>query len=189
MISYLEGRVLNAHTVLTTGGVGYAVQTPSPLVAGNEVALFIYTQVRENSITLYGFFSTLEQQLFEALIAVPATGPTAALALLRELPAGELLLAIQSNNAAALARAKGVGIKSAERICAAIKLPKDLHKNQTTRTPVQERLSKALSDLGALPSEINYLLEESHLDFEQDFATLLAHALLLLNADSAPGTN
>ncbi len=106
--------------IVDVNGVGYLVHGPVATVVGTkvgaEIALHTHLSVREDGMTLYGFASADERGLFQTLIAVSGVGPKAALALLSIMTVDELSYAIASENAAALARAPGVGQKLARRI-------------------------------------------------------------------------
>lgn len=106
--------------IVDVGGVGYLVYGPAGTVArakvGAEISLHTHLAVREDDMTLYGFASAEERRLFQTLIAVSGVGPKAGLALLSVMTVDELSYAIASGNAAALARAPGVGQKLASRI-------------------------------------------------------------------------
>ncbi len=106
--------------LVDVGGVDFRVYGPSGTLAqarvGASVTLHTHLTVREDGLTLYGFGEAEEQRLFETLIGVNGVGPKAALAMLSVMTAEELTYAIASGNAAALARAPGVGQKLAARI-------------------------------------------------------------------------
>lgn len=123
MIARLRGTVIDRgpdHLVVDVGGVGFLVFGPSGVIAGAktgaETVLHTHLVVREDGMTLYGFTDAHEQRLFQILIGVSGVGPKVALALLSVLPADELSFAIASGNAAALARAPGIGQKLASRV-------------------------------------------------------------------------
>ena len=123
MIGRLTGTVdLNEpDTVLVdVSGVGYLVQTSSrtsgSLVQGERTTLLVETQVREDSITLFGFADRGERDWFRILTGVQSVGGRVALSLLSVLGPGELLAAVASGDRKALSRADGVGPKLAARI-------------------------------------------------------------------------
>lgn len=123
MIARLTGAVVDRapdHLVLDVHGVGYLVYAPASVVTraeqGAEVTLHTHLVVREDGMTLYGFFDQHQQRLFQTLIGVSGVGPKVALALLSLMDADELSFAIASGNAASLARAQGVGQKLAARL-------------------------------------------------------------------------
>jgi Holliday junction DNA helicase RuvA len=123
VIARLTGAVVDRapdHLVLDVHGVGYLVYAPASVVTraeqGAEVTLHTHLVVREDGMTLYGFFDPHQQRLFQTLIGVSGVGPKVALALLSLMDADELSFAIASGNAASLARAQGVGQKLAARL-------------------------------------------------------------------------
>ena len=124
MIARLSGTVLEKHpnrVVVDVAGVGYDVQVPLSTFyglgdPGAAVTLRVHTHVREDAISLYGFASPLEQDLFERLIAIGGIGPKLALAVLSGIDPGELVRAIRTQDVARLTRIPGVGKKTAERI-------------------------------------------------------------------------
>lgn len=160
MISRLRGTVLERgpdHVVVDVGGVGFLVYGPAGTVSaargGAEITLHTHLVVREDGMTLYGFVDPHEQRLFQTLIAVTGVGPKVGLALLSVLPADELSFAIASGNAAALARAPGVGQKLAGRIIL------ELREKFTSAAPVaipgveSEEVVAALMALGYSQAE------------------------------------
>lgn len=125
MIAYLEGTVLRRDEesciLLTAGGVGYHVLLTVSAVAalpggGDTARLFVYTLVREDALVLYGFFSWEERQTFATLLGAPKLGPRTALAMLGCYSPGELASCIAREDAAALARVPGIGVKTAKRL-------------------------------------------------------------------------
>jgi len=120
MIGYLRGTVRG--DVIDVAGVGYAVTCPTALTDGELVELFVRTAVRETSITLYGFNSPLERDVFDALGKATGVGPIMALNLIA-LGVAALATAFTNSDAKALAAAKGVGATRATRILAEVSLP------------------------------------------------------------------
>lgn len=123
MIARLRGEVVDRGPdwlIVDVGGVGYQAHCPAGTVArakvGAEVVLHTHLAVREDGMTLYGFASAEERRLFGILTGVSGVGPRVGLALLSVMNVDELSYAIASGNAAALARAPGVGQKLASRI-------------------------------------------------------------------------
>ena len=124
MIAHLRGRLLAKHpnqAVVETGGVGYDVTISVPTFSdlpgvGSEVALHIYTHVREDLIALYGFLRPAEKKLFEKLITVSGIGPKLAITILSGMPADDMVGAIRGNDVARLTRIPGIGKKTAERM-------------------------------------------------------------------------
>ncbi len=134
MIAHLRGRILDKQPnriVLDVQGIGYDVSVPLSTYyglgdAGSEIALHIHTHVREDALALYGFFTRLEQDLFERLIGISGIGPKLALAVLSGIEPTELIRAIEQTDVARLTSIPGVGKKTSERIVLELKdrLPK-----------------------------------------------------------------
>jgi holliday junction DNA helicase RuvA len=124
VIARLSGTVLEKQpnrVVVDVAGVGYDVQVPLSTFygvgePGAAITLRVHTHVREDAISLFGFASPLEQDLFERLIAINGIGPRLALAVLSGIDPGELVRAIRTQDVARLTRIPGVGKKTAERI-------------------------------------------------------------------------
>jgi Holliday junction DNA helicase RuvA len=124
LIARLKGTLVEkspSRIVVDVGGVGYDVLVPLSTFyglgeAGAPVSLRVHTHVREDVIALYGFASSLEQDLFERLIAISGIGPKLALAVLSGIDSSELVRAIRTQDVARLTRIPGVGKKTAERI-------------------------------------------------------------------------
>lgn len=129
MFEYLTGRVVQSgpgESVLEVGGVGFrlavSASTAGRLPPTGEVAtLFTYHLLRDERFALYGFLSKAERSLFERLLGVSKVGPSLALALLSALQPAALVTAIDSGDVAALSRVKGVGKRTAERLCVELK--------------------------------------------------------------------
>jgi Holliday junction DNA helicase RuvA len=129
VIAFLRGRLLEKHpnrVVVDVHGVGYDVHVPvssfyGMAEAGGEIALRVYTHVREDTIALFGFSTPLELQLFERLIAVSGIGPRLALAVLSGIEPDDLIQAVQRGDVARLTAIPGIGKKTAERIALELK--------------------------------------------------------------------
>jgi len=129
VIAHLRGRILEKHPnriVVDVSGVGYEVAVPLSTFyelgdAGADVALRIHTHVREDALALYGFASSLEQDLFERLIGVSGIGPKLGLAVLSGIEPLDLIRAIEQADVARLTAIPGVGKKTSERIVLELK--------------------------------------------------------------------
>ncbi len=152
--------------IVDVNGVGYLVYSPAGTVAGAKTgaAIMLHTHlaVREDGMTLYGFATGEERGLFQTLTAVSGVGPKVGLALLSVLPADELSYAIASGNAAALARAPGVGQKLASRI--ALELRDKLTAEAPAALPGESsEVVAALMGLGYSQSEATEAVAKSDL--------------------------
>jgi holliday junction DNA helicase RuvA len=124
MIAHLRGTLLAKHPnqiVVETGGVGYELNISIPTfsdlpASGSEIALHVYTHVREDLIALYGFLHPAEKRLFEKLITVSGIGPKLAMTILSGMAADEMASAIRGNDLARLTKIPGIGKKTAERM-------------------------------------------------------------------------
>lgn len=123
MIAYLKGKLIEkepTHVVIDVAGVGYFVkislQTFSALNVTDElVTLHTILIIREDSHTLFGFFTKDERELFEHLISVSGIGPSIALVFLSSLSSIEIKQAIVSEDIKTIQNIKGIGAKTAQR--------------------------------------------------------------------------
>lgn len=124
MIAFVKGQledISEENAVVDVGNIGINVKisarTSSHLPGiGKTVKLFTYTLVREDTFNLYGFLTRDDLDIFKKLITVNGIGPKGGLAILSVLSADELRFAVLSGDSAAIARAPGVGKKTAERV-------------------------------------------------------------------------
>ena len=129
MIAYVRGILAEKEpmrAVVEAAGVGYEVLIPLTTFdrlprTGEEVKLLVHHVVREDDELLFGFFTPAEKEMFAKLTAVSGVGPKIALAILSGFSIGELALAIASGNAKRISAIKGVGKKTAEKICIELK--------------------------------------------------------------------
>jgi Holliday junction DNA helicase RuvA len=129
MIAHLRGRLLSKQpqqVIVEAAGVGYdvaiSVSTYTSLpTEGAEVALHIHTQVREDTLALYGFLDRNEKRIFERLITVSGVGPKLAITIQSGLPSDRLVAALRAQDHATLTRIPGVGKKLAERLVVELK--------------------------------------------------------------------
>lgn len=124
MIAHLRGKLIAKspnQVVIETNGVGYELTISIPTFSGMpalnaEVALHVYTHVREDALALYGFLRREEKQLFERLISVSGIGPKLAITILSGMATEAMVAAIRGNDVASLTRIPGIGRKTAERM-------------------------------------------------------------------------
>ena len=129
MIAHLRGRVLRKEpqeVVVDVAGVGYRVTIPVSTFyrlgdEGSEVSLLTHTHVREDALSLFGFVTAGEQDLFEKLISVAGVGPKLAINVLSGIEAPDLVAALKASDVARLTRIPGVGKKTAERLVLELK--------------------------------------------------------------------
>ncbi|MBI2830967.1 MAG: Holliday junction branch migration protein RuvA [Chloroflexi bacterium] len=129
MIASLHGRIDSLGSdwaIINVGGVGYRVYMPTSTlsavgVTGKEAKLHTYLHVREDALTLYGFSSAEELDLFQTLMTVSGIGPRLALAMLSSMSAEQLATAIATGSADLLTAIPGIGKKTASRIILELK--------------------------------------------------------------------
>ncbi len=160
MIARLTGTLAEVapdSVVIDVGGVGYLVLASARTLdalgpVGSEVLLLTEMQVREDSMTLFGFGSAGEREAFRSLTSVQGVGGRVALAILSTLSPDELSRAVSSGDKAMIARANGVGPKLAARIANELqgKLTPDLAAGLGSPAPRAGTAADALSALANL---------------------------------------
>ena len=129
MYAYIVGKVDSfgdGYMVVEAGGIGYFVNVSNFTVAkfgrvGETVKLHLYLSVREDDMSLYGFYSPDEKQLFMKLITVSGVGPKMAIGILSSADLSTLATSIISGDIKTLSKVKGIGKKTAERIIVELK--------------------------------------------------------------------
>jgi Holliday junction DNA helicase RuvA len=193
MIGYLEGRLKHLDATLAivlAGGVGYNVhislQTYYRLEGQQDVALQIYTHVREDALALYGFAAPEEKYAFEKLIAISGIGPTLAQKILSGIDAPDLADAVARGDARKLSSIPGVGTKTAERICLELRDKLDVSgvargaaPAVATRSSIDDDVHSALVNLGYRPKDADTALEAARkqLGADAEFSAVLKAAL------------
>ncbi len=128
MIGHLKGKLISAkptRILLDVNGVGYlvniSINTFEVISDKKEISLFIHTAVKEDSITLYGFSTEAEKDMFELLISVNGIGPKIALSILSGIKTDDLKSAIYSSDVSRIVSVPGIGRKTAERMVLELK--------------------------------------------------------------------
>ena len=124
MYAYLKGtleEITEDNIVVEVGNIGYNVKvstTTADLLPGlgSEVKIYTYTLVREDTFSLYGFLTRDDLEIFKKLITVNGIGPKGGLAILSVMNADALRFAIMAGDAKSIAKAPGIGNKTAERV-------------------------------------------------------------------------
>jgi Holliday junction DNA helicase RuvA len=123
MIANVSGRIgskVKDRVVVEIGGVGLFVYVPSPLVdelhPGENVSLYTHLGVREDSLTLYGFATAEERDLFNLVLGVSGVGPRLGLAILSTLTPDAIRRAVFNEQAEIFSRVPGIGKKTAQRM-------------------------------------------------------------------------
>jgi holliday junction DNA helicase RuvA len=192
MIGYLQGTLKHldaARALLVANGVGYEVhisaQTYYRLEGQREVALDIYTHVREDALALYGFATPEEKFAFEKLISISGIGPTLAQKILSGIDAPDLAEAVAKSDTRKLSSIPGVGKKTADRICLELHDKLVLPETARAASPATSRLSinddvqSALVNLGYRAKEAETAVEvaRKELGGDAEFSAVLRLAL------------
>ena len=191
MIGYLTGsiRQLDAtRALVVAGGVGYEVHisltTYYKLEGRKDIELEIYTHVREDQLSLYGFATAEEKVAFEKLISISGIGPTVAQKILSGIDVADLADAVARDDVRKLSSIPGVGKKTAERICLELRdklvMPTGVPATpSTTRHAIDDDVHSALVNLGYNPKSADAALDKARKDVgaEAEFSKLLKAAL------------
>lgn len=124
MIAYIKGmveQITEQSVVLDNQGIGYLINASSATLSrlprkGEVTQLYTYLQVKEDGMSLFGFLTQEELQLFRLLISVSGIGPKVSTAILATLSTEQIITAIASQDSEAFSKAPGVGKKVAQRI-------------------------------------------------------------------------
>lgn len=198
MIAFVKGKIdqiTEENVVIDTGGIGYNVKISTETAAllpktGEEVKLYTYTCVREDAFQLYGFLTGDDLEVFKKLITVNGIGPKGGLAVLSAMNADTLRFAILSGDAAAIAKAPGIGKKTAERIILDLRdkisledtlIHKEIARPRAEASVSENRIRneavEALVALGYSASDALRAVKEVPADEHTDVETILKLAL------------
>lgn len=167
MYEYLNGElahILPTAIVVDVHGVGYQVVFANPHRLQDslkkQIKVLVQQVVREDSITLYGFISSEERELFQRLISVSGIGPKSAMSILANDDTEGFVNAVESGNVTYLTKFPGVGKKTAQQIILDLKgkfeaLPEETTKAVVSRNQATlEEAKEALLGLGYSAKEI-----------------------------------
>jgi len=181
MIGYLTGKLISSkptQIILDVNGVGYlvniSISTFEKISDKETVSLFIHTSVKEDSITLFGFYTQSEKEMFELLISISGIGPKVSLSILSGISVDDLKDAIANGNVSRLIAIPGIGRKTAERVVLELRNKVDAIKadGSIKITSAKDEAISALATLGyqrqlaekvvrdLLSENANYSLEE-----------------------------
>ncbi len=198
MIALLRGEVAVRRTdyvVVLSGGVGYRAGVSAETLrhvpsVGEQLTLHTHLIVRDDALSLYGFHSEQERDLFLMLLSVQAVGPKVALAVLSAGPPRDLLGALAAGDAARFQAVPGIGKRTAERIIVELREKVGVETDTgPVRVPIVARRGEksdprvlareGLLELGYAPAEAEELLRDSE---GQTAEELIGQALRLARA-------
>ena len=196
MIAYLKGEVASVsenRLVLDVNHVGYQIFISGRDAAdmppvGEEVKIHTYLSVREDAMQLFGFLSEDDLEIYKLLLNVNGIGPKAGLGILSVLSADDLRFAVLSDDAKTIAKATGIGNKTAQKLILELKdklsleeaFEKKLQKTETAAVGNEENKGQAVQALVALGysnSEALRAVKKVDVTEDMDTETILKQAL------------
>lgn len=194
MYDYMKGEItaITPSTVtIEVGGIGYVLYVANPYGFSSQFhkqsIIYVYQAVREDAITLYGFQSSNEKELFLKLISVSGIGPKSALSILASNDASGLVQAIESDNVAYLTKFPGVGKKTAGQLVLDLKgklgtveSSAKAVENISSLTPMLDEVKQALLGLGYSSKEIQRIMPQLEKQTYDTTQTALSAAFKLL---------
>lgn len=170
MIAMLTGNVvsssLNGELVIDVNGVGYRALIPekesTSLKVGDYLSLHISTQVREDSITLFGFLEPQTRELFEKLVGVSGIGGKMGLTMISALSPTGIIEALNNNDVEMLCQVPGIGRKTAQRMIVELSNLKGINEifEPSEQNSSIKDVSFALEELGYRRDEISKALRD-----------------------------
>lgn len=186
MYAYISGTVQSYgsdYLILDNNGIGYfiAFAHPEKLGLNKEMTIYTYQHVREDEISLFGFYSPQERDLFLNLISVKGVGPKTALAILAAVSVEELIGAIEQDNLAFLKGLPGIGSKTASQIILDLrgKLVSASESEKVFNQDIEDAQA-ALKALGYKQREINEVIKDLSIDDAYAVDEYVRQALQLL---------
>lgn len=187
MYSYFKGQITEVcatHITIECYGVGYLIKVPNPyqFEIGSNTTIYVYQNVREDAIELYGFSANEEKQMFISLISVKGLGPKGALAILASSTISEIIQALDDSNAKFFCSFPGIGNKLSQQIILDLKGKVNFTADETTKTNSEklENISIALKSLGYNNAEIKGVIKKLTIDDTIELKDAVKQALRLL---------
>ena len=167
MYSYMKGELVEISDetiVLEVNDIGYNIHNPASMIdnfsgTGQTVKIYTYFHVKEDSMKLYGFLTRDDLNIFKLLLGVSGIGPKGALAILTVMTPDDLRFAVLGEDAKTIAKAPGIGIKTAQRLILELKdkldlaeafEAKTLHVSDNIETSASSAKGEAVQALTAL---------------------------------------
>lgn len=190
MIGYLKGKVISygdGEVILENNGVGFLVSCSASvyekLITEGFGEAFIYTAVREDDISLYGFLSLEEKKAFLSLISVSGVGPKMGITILSQMDLKTLTVAIAKGDVKTLSSVKGLGKKTAERIILELKEKVGGEAFEFSNIPAQTKVKVnedaviALMSLGFSKSESEKAVLSAQNSGAESIENIIAYAI------------
>ena len=198
MIGYVKGILEEADDqciIVDNHGIGYRIFVPGSVFSGaipigQEVKVYTYLNVKEDAMQLYGFATRDDLRVFKLLLGVNGIGPKAGLGILSALSADDLRFAVLADDAAAIAKAPGIGKKTAQKLILELKDKLDLEdafekklmhgqekENQEKANGATGEAVEALTALGYSPADALRAVQKIAVSDEMDTEAILKAAL------------
>lgn len=165
MINYLNGvckfKLSPEKVILEVNGVGFGVSVLDNITDGEQISLFIYEHIREDTYDLYGFKTQPELMVFKQIISISGIGPKVGLSILKHGSISKLQTAVESNDVDYFESISGIGKKMAQKIIIELR-SKINHETDlnTIYSEEKEDIKSALNTLGYKQSEYSKLLTQ-----------------------------
>lgn len=200
MYSYIKGELVEIAEdliVVEANNIGYNIHVPGQVLSylperGSEVKIYIYLYIREDAMMLYGFLTRDDLNVFKLLLGVSGIGPKGALAILSVMTTDDLRFAVLGDDEKTIAKAPGIGAKTAKRLILELKDKLKLedafesaleHNGESVSVPgqgtnaVKNEAVQALTALGYSSSEALKALQNVEITDGMDVETVLKQAL------------
>mgnify|MGYP004475171955 FL=1 len=200
MYSYIKGELVEIAEdliVVEANNIGYNIHVPGQVLSylperGSEVKIYTYLYIREDAMMLYGFLTRDDLNVFKLLLAVSGIGPKGALAILSVMTTDDLRFAVLGDDEKTIAKAPGIGAKTAKRLILELKDKLKLedafesaleHNGESVSVPgqgtnaVKNEAVQALTALGYSSSEALKALQNVEITDGMDVETVLKQAL------------
>ena len=190
MIAFIKGTVdslSEGKMILESHGIGYELNIPASMFdagvrEGEELKIYTHMSVREDGISLFGFLSREDLEIYRMLIGVSGIGPKAALAVLSTLTADNLRFAVLSEDVQAIAKTPGIGKKTAQKLILELKDKFDLQeafeqKLAGNQAAAAVRQVQALTALGYSGTEALQAVKKVEITEGMDSEAVLKAAL------------
>lgn len=161
MIAFVKGElncIYDTGIIIENGGIGYDIKVPLSVMnelpcIGEEVRIYTYLYVREDVLCLYGFLSKDDLEVFKLLITVNGIGPKGALGILSTISPDDLRFAVLSDDSKTIAKAPGIGAKTAS------KLILELKDKLSLEDAFEQKIQKSEDAAGAVKSDAGAMNE------------------------------
>ncbi|NCN25391.1 Holliday junction branch migration protein RuvA [Candidatus Falkowbacteria bacterium CG10_big_fil_rev_8_21_14_0_10_37_14] len=171
MLAFIKGKIIEKRlgfVIVLTAGLGYKINIgtdlSSTLAIGEEAEIYLYHQVKEDGVALYGFAKLEELEFFELLISVSGVGPRSGLNILSSARMNDLKSAIASGDSVPLVKVSGIGKKTAERLIVELKNKMDVIYDSVGGVVAGSEELEALMGLGYSAIEARNALQKTEVN-------------------------